>query len=96
MSQRDELANLIASRRGVTARVNETDRLIADRILAAGYIKADSEEWTVRGDNLEQLDLAADREAAEDDANDWRTGRYGECHPTAHVVRRLVGPWEVA
>lgn len=34
MSIRDELADLIASRRGVTAKTNDTDRLIAETILA--------------------------------------------------------------
>ena len=30
---REEIADLVASRRGVTARTNETDRLVADKIL---------------------------------------------------------------
>ena len=34
---RDDLAALVASRRGVTAKVNDTDRWVADAILAAGW-----------------------------------------------------------
>ena len=36
---RDELAELIASRRGVTAKLNDIDRMMADRILDAGWSK---------------------------------------------------------
>jgi hypothetical protein len=36
---RDDLAALVASRRGVTAKVNDTDRWVADAIIAAGYVK---------------------------------------------------------
>lgn len=34
MGIREELADIIASRRGVTAKTNDTDRLVADKILA--------------------------------------------------------------
>jgi hypothetical protein len=36
---RDDLAALVASRRGVTAKVNDTDRWVADAIIAAGWVK---------------------------------------------------------
>lgn len=36
---RDELAEIIASRRGVTAKLNDIDRMMADRILDAGWSK---------------------------------------------------------
>lgn len=36
---RDELAEIIASRRGVTAKVNDIDRMVADRILTVGWSK---------------------------------------------------------
>jgi len=34
---RDDLAAIVASRRGVTAKVNDTDRWVADAIIAAGW-----------------------------------------------------------
>jgi hypothetical protein len=37
MSDREDLAAIVASRRGVTARVNDNDRWVADAIIAAGW-----------------------------------------------------------
>lgn len=88
MSQRDELAALIASRRGATARVNDTDRLIADRILAAGYVKADGEEWGVQraprfGSTVAEMRTRGEAESC---VKQW---------PGSTLVRRSVGhgPW---
>ncbi|MGW2095761.1 hypothetical protein [Promicromonospora sukumoe] len=95
MSQRDELAALIASRRGATARVNETDRLIADRILAAGYVKADGEEVRLRvvGTGLLIGDPWTDVESARDAAEYINAQGLND---QREAVRRLVGPWEAA
>lgn len=95
MSQRDELARLV-----YTHGLNGTPNSVADAILAAGYIKADSEEWAVKGDKPEpwiQDELIInDRKYAEKTAEDYWGGRFGYADHTARVIRRVVGPWEVA
>ncbi|WP_238840789.1 hypothetical protein [Prescottella equi] len=100
MSTRDELANLIDDAIGWAGQedIALADH-ITDAILAAGYVKADSEEWAVEGDNPEpwfQDAMISSRDDAEAVACNYRSGRFSPGDSEARVVRRLVGPWEVA
>ncbi|MGF7125035.1 hypothetical protein [Rhodococcus sp. BE178] len=86
MSQRDELANLV-----YTHGLNGTPNSVADAILAAGYIKADSEEWGVQraprfGGTVSAMHTRGEAESC---VRQW---------PGSTLVRRSVGhgPWEVA
>ncbi|MBM4518350.1 hypothetical protein GS435_18645 [Rhodococcus hoagii] len=88
MSQRDELANLIDDAIGWAGQEDiALAEHITDAILAAGYIKADREEWGVSwqpAGSIEPMDSKAEAR----DAIDRLV--FGD------RVRRLVGPWEVA
>ncbi|WP_175278925.1 hypothetical protein, partial [Prescottella equi] len=87
-----ELANLIDDAIGW---VGEEDialaEHIADAILAAGYVKADREEFAVRrgGVTYPQVFFNADG------AREWADG-FVPRSVESEVIRRLVGPWEVA
>lgn len=85
MSTRDELANLIddaaewATSQGRICSPHE----VADAILAAGYIKADREEWGVQSP-FGNIRPCSNEGIARLLTTNWST------------VRRLVGPWEAA
>lgn len=115
MNQQDELVDLIAQNIAEAAdRFAYFDyesaaeavldgrfnlRVIADAILAAGYVKADGEEWAVRGDNPEpwfQDAMISSRDDAEAVACNYRSGRFSPGDSGARVVRRLVGSWEAS
>ncbi|NKR90571.1 hypothetical protein [Prescottella equi] len=104
MSTRDELANLIddaaewATSQGRICSPHE----VADAILAAGWhppVRGETWEWAVEGDKPEPWVMddhgIKSREDAEAAAERVRTD-WPAVDPTARVVRRLVGPWEVA
>jgi hypothetical protein len=93
VSARDELANLIAQADSQEVGAMDPRTVgtmyghLADAILAASYVKADSEEWGVSWQpegHIEPMDSKAEAS----DAIDRLV--FGD------RVRRLVGPWEVA
>ena len=99
MSTRDELANLIDDAIGWAG---EEDIALAehitDAILAAGYIKADREEWSVQGESDVPGDYWTEDPCGIGDRADaeiYRENEYSN-DPRTWLVRSLVGPWEVA
>ncbi|NKT97294.1 hypothetical protein MWT96_20375 [Prescottella equi] len=90
MSTRDELANLIddaaewATSQGRICSPHE----VADAILAAGYVKADGEEWGAR---------LGDASGVSRMPGEFQAQTLAEL-PNWVAVRRSVGhgPWEVA
>lgn len=86
MNQRYELANLV-----YTHGLNGTPNSVADAILAAGYVKADGEEWGVQraprfGSTISEMPTKGEAKSC---VRQW---------PGSTLVRRNVGrgPWEVA
>ncbi|MBM4645587.1 hypothetical protein GS464_24565 [Rhodococcus hoagii] len=93
MSQRDELKEIL-HRKGAycgncdyeTGGCSDCDEVLgiyADAILAAGYVKADREEWGV------QSPFGNIRPCSNEGIARLLTTNWS-------AVRRLVGPWEVA
>lgn len=103
MNPRDELAKVIddAIEWAGQESISLADH-IHDAILAAGWhppVRGETWEWAVEGDRPEPWVMddhgINSREDAEAAAKRVRTD-WPVTDPAARVVRRLVGPWEVA
>lgn len=94
MNPRGELANLIAATPSDDPRTVPSPLALADAILAAGYhgpVRGERWEYAVRRNGITYPNVFL----TADEARKWAEGFTARSTET-EVVRRLVGPWEVA